>query len=161
MKNFKFLLASFILLAVISCNNSNNTASTNESVKEEACSPEGCGSCSGCGKKEEVVTEQADTTVAKIMVYYFHGTRRCATCEAVEKVTEETINQNFLEGVGFVSINRENETELTKKFNISGQTLIVTKNDKVIDLTNEAFLNARSNPEKLTEKLSSVINSLL
>ena len=98
-----------------------------------------------------------------VQVYYFHATRRCATCEAVEKVTKETLTENYGAKVPFQSINREEEKEnpLVKKYEISGQTLLVVKGDQVVNLTNDAFMYARTSPDKLKAKIKETIDALL
>jgi hypothetical protein len=103
---------------------------------------------------------QANTDVK---AYYFHATRRCATCEAVEKVTKETISENYKGKVSFESINREENKDnaLVKKYKISGQTLLLIKGDEKVDLTSAAFMNARTNPEKFEAKLKSAIDAML
>jgi len=99
----------------------------------------------------------------EVQAVYFHGTRRCATCQAVEKVTKETLEKFYEKKVAFISINREEaeNKELVDKYKVSGQTLLIIKGDKIINLTNDAFLNARSNPSKLEKKLKSTIESML
>ncbi|MBT4400042.1 MAG: hypothetical protein HN686_01810 [Bacteroidetes bacterium] len=98
-----------------------------------------------------------------VKVYYFHATARCATCKAVEAVTQKTLKDSYGDKVSFTSINREKEKDnpLIKKYKVSGQTLLVVKGDKVVNLTNDAFLNARTKPEKLTSKIKSTIDKLL
>ena len=60
-------------------------------------------------------------------------------------------------------INREEEKNnpLIKKHKISGQTLLIICGEKVVNLTNEAFLNARTNPDKLKIKIKSTIDSMM
>jgi len=103
----------------------------------------------------------------KIEVYYFHNTHRCATCQAVEAVTKKTLNDSFPEEMkngtlSFQSLNIEDDTNepLARKLHVSGQTLLIVKNNKKKDLTNEAFLYARSKPEKLEAKIISTIQKL-
>ncbi len=105
-------------------------------------------------------TKQTDT---EVKAYYFHATRRCATCEAVEKVSKETIIENYKGKVSFESINREKEKDnpLVKKYKISGQTLLLVKGDKKVDMTSAAFMYARNNPEEFETKLKSAIDSML
>lgn len=100
---------------------------------------------------------------SEVVAYYFHATRRCATCEAVEAVTKESIKEYYGDKVTFKSINREEEKEnaLVAKYKISGQTLLIIKGDKKVDLTSEAFLNARTNPDKFKSKLKSTIDSMI
>ncbi len=158
MNLIKASLLMMIMGVTFACNSS--APKTEAKVEDKSCASESCCSSGCCDKSTEKIVAD-DISNSKVQVYYFHGTRRCATCEAVEKVTKEAVAQNFLDQVGFVSINREEESVLTEKFKISGQTLLIVCGDKTLDLTSEAFLNARTNPDKLTEKLVSTIKPLL
>lgn len=97
-----------------------------------------------------------------IKAYYFHATRRCATCIAVEDVTSKTLSETYGDKILFESIDieKDEDNSLIKKYKISGQTLLLIKGDKIVDLTNEAFLNARTNPEKLSKKIKKTIDSM-
>lgn len=99
----------------------------------------------------------------EITAYYFHATRRCATCQAVEKVSRETIAEKHKDEVKFVSVNREQDENraLVEKYKVGGQSLLLVRGDQVVDLTSTAFMYARTKPEKLEEKLSSTIKSML
>jgi hypothetical protein len=112
-------------------------------------------------KSKEVGTAAVQPT--EVSVYYFHATRRCATCEAVEKVSRHTLEEKYGSKVAFISINREEESEhpLIEKHQINWQTLLVVKGDQAINLTNEAFLNARTKPEKLKQLITNTIEELL
>jgi hypothetical protein len=121
-----------------------------------------------CGKKAPACDSEKTTTVQNqtktdVQAYYFHATRRCATCNAVESVTREALKEYYGDKIAFASINREEEKDnpLIEKYKISGQTLIIIKGDKVVNLTNDAFLNARTNPDKLKEKIKSTIDSMI
>ncbi len=95
-------------------------------------------------------------------VYYFHGNRRCATCEAVETVTKATVKENFADSIPVFIINRDKDEnkELAEKLNITGQTLLIVNNSTTNNLTNSAFLNARSNPDKFKEELIAGIKEM-
>jgi DNA-binding XRE family transcriptional regulator len=118
--------------------------------------------------KAQSTEDQSTSTVTKtadIEVYYFHNTRRCATCNAVEQVTRETLEEGYPEQmksgvISFQSLNiEEGETEaLAKKLGVSGQTLLIVKGDKKTDLTNDAFMYARTKPDKLKEKVKNAID---
>ncbi len=99
----------------------------------------------------------------KVKVYYFHATHRCVTCEAVESVTKEALKEYYGDKIPFESINREKEKDnpLVKKYKISGQTLLIVKGDKTVDLTSVAFMNARTNPDKLKSRIKTTIDSML
>lgn len=103
-----------------------------------------------------------------IEVYYFHMSRRCATCLAVEAESEAALKKLYPEQmesglITFQGINLEEESSepLAKKFQVSGQTLLIVKGDKKIDLTGDGFMYAKTNPEKLQEKFKTAIDPLL
>ena len=110
-------------------------------------------------KTAEQATSDSITTKqsSAITAYYFHNTRRCVTCETVEKVATEALKAK---NIGLKSINLEEEDgkNLAKSLEVSGQTLLIVAGDKKENLTNFAFLNARSNPELLKAKINSVID---
>jgi hypothetical protein len=107
----------------------------------------------------------ADQTIE---VYYFHMSRRCPTCLAVESESETAL-KNLYPGqmesgqITFKSLNLEEEINepLAKKLQVSGQTLLIVKGDKKIDMTGDGFTYARTNPEKLQEKFKTAIDPLL
>lgn len=100
---------------------------------------------------------------SNVAAYYFHATRRCATCQAVEAISKEAIKEYYGDKVTFESINWEEEkdNQWVKKYKISGTTLLIISGDKKVNLTNDAFLNARTHPDKFKNKLKSTIDSLL
>jgi len=103
-----------------------------------------------------------------IEVYYFHMSRRCSTCLAVEAESEAALKKLYpkqMESgqITFQSLNLEEEINepLAKRLQVSGQTLLIVKGDKKIDLTGDGFTYARTNPEKLQEKFKTSIDPLL
>lgn len=120
------------------------TADKTTQVKEASC-------CSATLKSSEV------------KVYYFHATRRCATCEAVEAVSKEAIKEYYGDKVVFKSINIDEAVNksLVAEYKISGTSLLIIDGDKMVNLTNDAFLNARSKPDKLKSKLKMTIDSMM
>ncbi|MBU8891338.1 MAG: hypothetical protein KOO66_01055 [Bacteroidales bacterium] len=112
--------------------------------------------------------QQTAVTTDVINVYYFHFTRRCATCNAVEDKTNEILNELYAgqvesKNIVFISLNLEEagSKEIAEKHGVSGQALIFVKGDKKVDLTTEGFMNARSNPEKLKEKIKETVDELI
>ncbi len=135
MKNLKItLVILFAAIAVMSCKNSTE----NNDLKE----PD-----------------------AKVIVYYFHGEQRCATCNAVEEVTKSTIEEYFAdnEDVAFVVVDfsKDENEELANKYEIAFSSLIIVSDEEVIDLTDDAFANARSNPDALEEIVINQVNKYL
>lgn len=104
----------------------------------------------------------------KIEVYYFHYSRRCLTCQAVENETLKSIKNLYpvlykSGKITFSSVNldQSNSKKLAEKLSIGGQTLLVVKGNIKTDLTDKGFLYAKNSPEKLKQELQKVIDPLL
>ncbi len=113
-------------------------------------------------------TQTAVSKSAKVEVYYFHFTRRCVTCQAVEAESQKAIAALYpvqaKKGlITFKSVNLDEKSSeiLAKKCNVSGQTLLVISGGKRVDLTDKGFMYAMNNPEKLKAELKRTIDPLL
>lgn len=120
----------------------------------------------GVSCKAESTNNNQGTKVKKadkIEVFYFHYTRRCATCNAVESVSKEAIAELYGNNVSFADFNLDEQAgeDKGKEIGISGQTLIIVAGDTKINITNEAFMNARTNPEKLKQVIKEKIDELM
>ena len=125
----------------------------------------------GDQKTEDQKTEdQLSETVAgdDIQVYYFHNTTRCATCNAVEDETKMALEMFYSEkmedgSIEFTSLNLEEEEgeTMAESLEVSGQTLLIVKGETMVNLTNEGFMNARTNPTKFHEIIQTSIDELL
>lgn len=119
-------------------------------------------SCNGSKKAENSESgELASIDVSKTSVIYFHTDHRCATCMAVENTTKAALEENFGEKIPFysVDINLDENKGLVKQFGIAGQTLLIVKGDKQTNITANAFMFARSKPEKVKGEIVSTIES--
>ncbi len=103
-----------------------------------------------------------NTETSEVEAYYFHFTRRCVTCQSVEKVSADALKELYGGKIILKSINLDEKSseELAKKLKIDGQTLLVVKGDKKVELTNDGFMYATTNPDKLKEKIKSAVESL-
>lgn len=106
--------------------------------------------------------------IAKIEVYYFHYTRRCMTCNAVEKESKAAIAAlypvQFKKGlITFKSVNLDEKGSevLAKKCQAEGQALLIISGSKREDLTDKGFMYAINSPEKLKAELKKAIDPLL
>jgi uncharacterized protein YdbL (DUF1318 family) len=123
---------------------------------------------SACDAQTPKKATVATTTSDKVEAYYFHMTSRCATCKSVEEVTQQHLAELYPElvkqsKITFKSINLE-EAEgkaLAAKLKISGQSLILVSGDKVENITNQGFMYARSNPDKLKAIIKEKVDALL
>ena len=110
----------------------------------------------------------SEITYENIQVFYFHNTKRCATCNAVEEETKMALEMFYPEQreagtIEFTSLNLEEEegAKMAESLQVSGQTLLLVKGEKRVNLTNEGFMNARTNPGKFHEILQASIDQLL
>lgn len=140
MKKFKStLLIVFVAVSLFACN-----TQTNENQKT------------------------GDQLSEGVQVYYFHNTKRCATCNAVENETRvalEMFYENNMKAgtIDFTSLNLEEDEgkKMAQSLQVSGQTLLIVKGVTHVNLTNEGFMNARTNPTKFHEILKTQIDQLL
>ena len=115
-----------------------------------------------CTAQTSEKTAQPSTS-AKVEAYYFHLTTRCITCTAVEAEAKKDLEALYAGKVTFQSINIEDDANkaIVAKLKIEGQTLLLVKGDKKINLTNEGFLYARTNPEKFKSIIKDKVDRLL
>jgi hypothetical protein len=137
----KFFLISFVLITLIgiSCN-----AQTNQ-------------------KPASAVSKNGD-----VEVYYFHMTLRCTTCKTVEAEARKNVEMLYADQarsgkISFTALNLEEATgkAMGEKLGVNSQTLLIVKGDQKINITNEGFLYAVSQPRKFTEVMKSKIDPLI
>jgi hypothetical protein len=137
----RLLLISFALITLIgiSCN-----AQTNQ-------------------KSAPAVTKNGD-----VEVYYFHMTTRCVTCRTVEAEARKNVEMLYADlvkagTISFTALNLEEATgkSMGEKLGVNSQTLLIVKGDHKINITNEGFLYAVSQPQKFTEVMKSKIDPLI
>jgi hypothetical protein len=121
-------------------------------------------SCNGQPNKQEVAQTVHS---AKVSVYYFHFTRRCATCMAVEENARKAVENLYPNEVksgeySFTSLNLDeaNTKEIADKLGVGGQTLLVVRGDRKIDITSSAWLAAH-NLDKMKVEIKSGIDKVL
>jgi len=104
---------------------------------------------------------------SKVEVYYFHFTRRCHTCESVEAESKKAVETLYPEQVKkgtvtFQALNLDDDSskKIAEKLQVSGQSLLVVKGGKQVDLTDKGFMYATSSPEKLQAEIKKAIDNL-
>ena len=114
-------------------------------------------------KSAPAVTKNGD-----VEVYYFHMTTRCVTCRTVEAEARKNVEMLYADQVksgkiSFTALNLEEATgkAMGDKLGVNSQTLLIVKGDQKINITNEGFLYAVSQPMKFTEVIKSKIDPLI
>jgi hypothetical protein len=122
-------------------------------------------SCNAQGAKKQ---ETKAIVSSKVEVYYFHFTRRCMTCNAVEAEAKKAVEAMYPKlvksgKITFQAINLDEASSkaAAEKCGAEGQSLLVMGGGKRIDLTSQGFMYARSNPEKLKAELKKAIDPLI
>lgn len=115
--------------------------------------------------EQKIQNSEADSALndGSVEVFYFHNARRCATCEAVEVESKSALQEMYGDDVKLLVFSLEDKegANWAEQLDVSGQTLLVVSGTTKIDLTNEAFMYARTNPEKLKQALKENIDPLL
>src|SRR5450756_309877 len=122
-------------------------------------------SCNAQTEKKQTGSVNAGNDVE---VYYFHRTVRCVTCKTVEAEARKNIEMLYADQVkagkiSFTALNLEEATgkSVGDKLGVNSQTLLIVKGDNKINITNEGFLYAVSQPQKFTEVMKSKIDPLI
>jgi len=119
-------------------------------------------------KAGTVNEEVTISTGNKVEVLYFHFSRRCVTCIAVETKTQEAIialyPEEYKKGlITFSSVNLEDEKSkpIAEKAKVTGQALVIMSGEFKKDLTAEGFMYANNNYEKLKAEIQKTIDPLV
>lgn len=91
-------------------------------------------------KKEVTKTAPINQIVldeAKTVVYYFHGTKRCKTCNRIEALTREAIEQNFSDKLSeskleikSINVEKSENKHFVEDFQLSMKTVVVANYEK-------------------------------
>lgn len=136
----KLLIMSLLCLAAVACGN-------------------------GSGKKTET---EKQSTEDRVEILYFHGKQRCATCIAIEQETKAVMETAYAEELKdgrlvfrIIDISQKENEAIADKYQVTWSSLFICKwkdgKEKYENLTEFAFANARTSPDKfrtdLTEKI--------
>lgn len=117
-------------------------------------------------------TLMAQNPTQKLEVLYFHATRRCPTCMAIEENTRKTLNTYFSDQLKkgiikltIINVDEDKNKAIAEKYEATGSALFLTKTtgakESKTDLTDYAFSYARNSPDKFINGLKNKINELL
>ena len=129
----------------------------------------GLAACSNGKANHSAEYQQAKKNVVEVL--YFHGAQRCATCMAIEKNAKELVETAYAKSLKkgelvFRSVDISQEKALAEKHEVSWSSLILVDydkhgNEKATNLTEFAFGNARTAPEKFKSELSEQLSQML
>ena len=103
-----------------------------------------------------------------VQVVLFHMEQRCESCDAVERETQNLLNEEYAEElqsgeVKFISLNYQSEKgkQAAKLLQAAGQTLYVIKGDSISNLTSPAFMYAHTHPAYYLDALRKELDKYL
>lgn len=92
---------------------------------------------------EQVLDNQA--SASKVIAYYFHGTRRCATCQTIEAYAEESLKASFLEELEketlewrVVNVEEPGQEHFVKDYELSTRSVVLVR---MLDGKQESWKN--------------------
>jgi hypothetical protein len=128
----------------------------------------------GCSRNVNADNHQGKASVAKdfVEVLYFHGKQRCVTCRSIEKNTKDLLDAKFADKMKQGKIvlrvidisQRENEA-IAEKYQITWSSLVLVRHkggkEQAENVTEMAFANSRTRPDKFKADLEQRINNML
>jgi hypothetical protein len=119
-----------------------------------------------------IAAASAQVATQKLEVIYFHATRRCPTCMAIEENARKTLDTYFKDQVKtgtikwtVINVDEEKNKAIAEKYEATGSALFLTRisggKESRTDMTEFAFSYARSNPDKFIGGLKDKINAQL
>lgn len=120
-----------------------------------------------CNAQADKKAVEGTAVSAKVVVYYFHFSRRCATCISVEENARKAFESLYADQVTKgeycfkgINLDEDGSKPVADKLGIGGQTLVVVCGDKKIDITDKGFMNAH-NPDKMKEEIKKAVELAL
>jgi hypothetical protein len=76
--------------------------------------------------------EEAERSTLAVKVYYMHASMRCTTCNTIEKMTKELLNNKYSEAikegrVEFQEVNFQENEALAAKFDVVASCVVVAR----------------------------------
>jgi hypothetical protein len=83
---------------------------------------------------DQSADKQADAPADRVVVMYFHRTKRCPTCQKMGGYSEEAVTKGFADQIKdgkvefhYIDFQAEENAEIVKSYKIAGPTLIVVR----------------------------------
>lgn len=129
-------------------------------------------SCSNNPKKQAVTSTAEENQPDRIEILYFHGAQRCITCRAIESHTIALLDSLYSKEQAdgkiiykVIDISKKENEPIADKYEVTWSSLFANGwkdgNEKVNNLTEFSFSNARNAPDKFKEEIKNKIDELL
>lgn len=115
--------------------------------------------CNGNAQNSKKATTKSATST--IQVIQFHSEHRCMTCNLIEKLTKETLQKYPTISFSLVNVDDKKNEKMAEQFEATGTALFLynPKTGTKKELTDFAFMNAKSDSKKFKAGLEKEINA--
>lgn len=132
-----------------------------------------------CGNNSKVNSKTNGSPVTKdgvpedcVEVLYFHGKQRCVTCNAIEKLTREVLENDFAQQLKdgkvvfkTIDISQKENEGIAEKFEVTWSSLFVNRwksgKETPDNMTEFAFSYAKGSPDVFKARVIKKITGLL
>ena len=126
-------------------------------------------SCTAQNRKD---SKKGNVDSNYVEVIYFHGKKRCATCNAIERLSQEVVNEQFAQQLAdsslifrIVDITTKEGEEIADYFEVAWSSLFINKingkKENINNMTKFAFATALNNPDEFKKGVTDKINELI
>ncbi len=122
------------------------------------------------GGKRGSADENQQTKRNVVEVLYFHGAQSCASCKAIERTTEELLEE-YEDAIGrgdvlYSNLDLIDHEARAERYGIIWSSLLVIDydndgNEQVTDLTDYAYTDVMTDSERLKTRLRTTIDNYL
>lgn len=128
-------------------------------------------SCSG-GKKQLREEPLVALNKDRVEVLYFHGKQRCVTCNAIERLTKEALDEHFSTELAdgkivfrVIDISEKENEALADKYEVSWASLFINQwhdSEEISEnMTDFGFSYAKSSPDLFKQGIREKVTTLL
>lgn len=115
-------------------------------------------SCGHGSSKKQVATETKSADVTQVL--YFHGKKRCITCNAIEKLTKEVVDSLASDKIVMRVIDITKDETTADNYEVTWSSLILDRGGKVENLTEMGFGFAKNHPAVFKAKLVDALTKI-
>ena len=113
-------------------------------------------SCGGNSGKKQTTDYGDDVT----RVIYFHTKKRCITCNAIERLSQEVVDMLGSKHIVMQVVDITEDEAMADQYEVSWSSLVLDRGGKVVNLTEMAFANAKHKPEEFKKNLVDALEAI-
>lgn len=90
----------------------------------------------------DVIPVAVDQIEDAVIVYYMHGARRCVTCNTIETLAHETVQNEFVDELQsgrlqWRVVNYEEDADLARRYDVVSSGVVVVRTENGQDIAHE------------------------